>query len=191
MKPDQAAAIPPSLSQSFSLPLFGRDDPPAQQPWTDTRLDQSPLFGNTVVPQPAQVFANSLSATALPAFIKPFPLSIKPSHLSFLESEKALDLPNPTLESELLRCYLEFVHPYMPLLEVHDMLRSIRNKDGSGGQISLLLYQSIMFSATAFADKKLLTAAGYETRRSARRAFFEKAQVSKIRSTKDKKLTKH
>jgi len=40
-----------------------------------------------------------------------------------------------------------------------------------------LVFQAIMFSGVASVDKKYLEAAGYATRREARRDFFQKTRV--------------
>lgn len=65
----------------------------------------------------------------------------------------------------------------MPLVELHDFLGMINARDGLYGQISLFLYQSAMFAATAFVDVKYLKDAGYTSRKAARREFFYKARV--------------
>lgn len=64
----------------------------------------------------------------------------------------------------------------MPLLELHKVLQII-NDEGGSGSMSLLLFQSIMFSGTAFVDMESLRMAGYRTRKDARKAFFQSARV--------------
>lgn len=65
----------------------------------------------------------------------------------------------------------------MPLLDLHELLHAIESND-EDSSISLLLFQAIMFASTASVDIKLLKAAGYSTRRDARRDFFQKTRVS-------------
>jgi hypothetical protein len=66
----------------------------------------------------------------------------------------------------------------MPLIDLHPFLSIVDRRDGVNGQTSLLLYQSIMFSAMAFVDIKHLRAAGFSSRKVARKAFVQKTKVS-------------
>ncbi|KAI1491075.1 transcription factor CTF1 [Biscogniauxia mediterranea] len=113
----------------------------------------------------------------LPAFIRPLPAKIAPEDVSYLHTKGALSLPNPALQNALLRAYVEYVHPYMPLIDLHDFLSAVNSRDGLYGQISLFLYQSIMFAATAYVDVKYLKEVGYPNRKAARKAFFYKARL--------------
>ncbi|KAI5865456.1 fungal-specific transcription factor domain-containing protein [Durotheca rogersii] len=126
-------------------------------------------------------FLNSLeepdASSHLPGFIRPLPTKISPEDVSYLHTKGALSLPSPSLQNALLCSYIEYVHPYMPLLELHDFLAMVDSRDGLYGQASLFLYQSVMFAATAFVDVKYLKEAGYANRKAARRDFFYKARL--------------
>lgn len=116
----------------------------------------------------------------LPVFIKPLPAKIGPDEVAYLEKKGALTVPTGTLRSEMLRAYIEFVHPYMPLLELRDFLMTIDQVDGNLGKVSLILFQAVMFAGSAFVDMHHLRAAGYTTRKEARKDFFQKTRVSGI-----------
>lgn len=118
-----------------------------------------------------------LTYSSLPAYIKAFPDSVLPDEVYYLWKKGALSIPEPTLRDELLRCYIEFVYPYMPATELYDILRIIDQGDGTYGKISLLLFQGIMFAGSAFANITLLQSAGYRTRMIARKAFYDKLKV--------------
>ncbi|OTB07825.1 hypothetical protein M426DRAFT_229743 [Hypoxylon sp. CI-4A] len=126
-------------------------------------------------------FLNTLeepdASSQLPAFIRPLPAKIAPEDVTYLHTKGALTLPSPSLQNALLTAYVEYVHPYMPLIELHDFLSMINSRDGLYGQTSLFLYQSVMFAATAFVDVKYLKEAGYASRKTARREFFYKARL--------------
>jgi len=130
---------------------------------------QAPFFGN--MPQRP-------SSSELPRFIKPLPAKIGPEEIAYLEKKGALLVPNGTIRREMLRAYVEFVHPYMPLLDLHDFLAVIDCADGSKGQVSLILFQAVMFAGSAFIDMQYLHTAGYATRKEARKDFFQKTRVS-------------
>jgi hypothetical protein len=116
----------------------------------------------------------------LPLFIKPLPAKIGPDEVAYLEKKGALSLPKASLRSEMLRVYVEYVHPYMPLLDLHDFLMMIDRPDGSLGKVSLILFQAVMFAGSVFVDMRHLRAAGYATRKEARKDFFQKTRVSEM-----------
>jgi hypothetical protein len=116
----------------------------------------------------------------LPGFIKPFGSGLDGSDWEFLRSKGALTLPNPHLQAALIRAYLEHTQPLLPVLDVGDFLQSF---DARSGQLSLLLFQSVLFAGSAFVDVQLLVGAGFQTRTEARKIFFERARVSSLPHT--------
>jgi len=125
----------------------------------------------------------------------PFPPRLMSADLAYLQLRDALTLPPEELQVELLKAYVEFVNRSMPLLDLEEFLSIVKygynNPDTwqpgigmlrpngyKGKQISLLLFQSVMFAAVEFVDLKFLRDAGYGTRESAQRAFFSRARVS-------------
>ncbi|GAW17330.1 hypothetical protein ANO14919_067860 [Xylariales sp. No.14919] len=110
-------------------------------------------------------------------FLRPLPSKFAPEDVDYLRAKGALSVPSFPLQKALLRAYAEYVHPYMPLLDLHTFLSIVDAHDGSRGQTSLFLYQSVMFCATAFVSNKILKEAGYTSRKAARRAFFSKARL--------------
>jgi hypothetical protein len=117
-------------------------------------------------------------ANEWPAFIRPIPDRILSEDRQYLARKQVFTLPPLRLQNALLAAYVEYVHPYMPLMELHDFLRVVGDRSGASGKISLFLYHAVMFSATAFVDESLLRDAGYDSRREARRAFFSRTRVS-------------
>lgn len=111
-----------------------------------------------------------------PQFLKPLPARIAPEDLEFLRFRGALSLPESGLRDELLRCYIQWVHSFMPVLNLQEFLRCVAENDPEGN-ISILLFQAVMFVGTAFVDLKHLQDAGYPTRKSARNAFFTRLRV--------------
>ena len=120
-----------------------------------------------------------LPSRHLPAYIKPLPARIGAHEVVYLSNKGALTIPPLPLRNALLRAFIEFVHPFMPLLDVPDLIDSVDRSDGTN-QVSLLLFQAIMFSGVAMVDAQLLRSAGYATRREARREFFQKTRVSSL-----------
>ncbi|KAI0534622.1 fungal-specific transcription factor domain-containing protein [Xylaria digitata] len=110
-------------------------------------------------------------------FLRPLPPKFASEDVDYLRAKGALSVPSFPLQKALLRAYAEYVHPYMPLLDLHSFLSIVDAHDGSRGQTSLFLYQAVMFCATAFVSSKTLKEAGYSSRKAARRAFFSKARL--------------
>ncbi|CAG8903159.1 unnamed protein product [Penicillium egyptiacum] len=111
-----------------------------------------------------------------PRFLKPLPARIAPEDLEFLRFRGALSLPESGLRDELLRCYIQWVHSFMPVLNLQEFLRCVAENDPEGN-VSILLFQAVMFVGTAFVDLKHLQEAGYSTRKSARNAFFTRLRL--------------
>lgn len=112
----------------------------------------------------------------LPAYIKPLPDRFGNDDITYLQNKGALTIPNIELRNELIRCYAEVIHPFMPLLDLHDFVSTVNCNDGTK-QIGLLLFQSVMFAGVASVDIRLLENAGYTSRRDARRDFFNKTRL--------------
>ena len=112
----------------------------------------------------------------LPEYIRPLPAKFQDDDIDFLHAKGALTIPNVDLRNELLKSYVQYVHNYMPLLDLDEFLGIVLRNDASQ-RLSLLLFQAVMFAGTAFIDFKHLRATGFETRKAARKAFFQRARV--------------
>ena len=115
-------------------------------------------------------------AHGLPPYIRPLCAHQQPVDIQYLATKGALTLPDDELQRALLRTYIQYVHGFMPILDLSAFLRPIVHHDGSA-TVSLLLFQAVMFSSVAFVDLEYLTARGYSSRRSARKVFFEKVRL--------------
>ncbi|KAK6371638.1 hypothetical protein LTS17_008890 [Exophiala oligosperma] len=113
---------------------------------------------------------------ALPAYIKTVPQRIAMEDLEYLQRKGAFIIPEPGLRNELLRCYVQYVHPFLPLLDLQEFL-AIVQRDQPTDTASLLLFQAVMFAATAYIDMRYLVAQGYVTRKAARKAFFQRVKL--------------
>jgi hypothetical protein len=140
-------------------------------------LGRNSPFGDLSTAQFLSSLEEPDPAAQLPAFIRPLPSRIAPEDVQYLYVKGALSLPPAPLQNALLRAYVEYVHPYMPLMELLEFLAMVDARDGLCGQVSLLQYQAVMFAATAFVDMDALREAGYATRKAARKAFFQKTRL--------------
>ena len=113
----------------------------------------------------------------LPSYIIPLRPDLDPGVLCLLRQKKALSLPRHTVRGELLRVYICYVHPFLPLLDLGYFLDAVEGKNESK-KVSLILFQAVMFAATSFIDIRHLKAEGFERRKEARRYFFDRVRVS-------------
>lgn len=99
-----------------------------------------------------------------------------PEDMAYLKSKGALSIPTPPLRNELLRCYIRWVHNFMPLLNLSELLGTT-TYERAESNLSLLVFQAVMFAGSSFADLRLLRAAGFSSRREAQRTLFMRAKV--------------
>ncbi|KAK5044470.1 hypothetical protein LTR84_010751 [Exophiala bonariae] len=118
----------------------------------------------------------SKAEISLPQYIQPIPLRIMREDLDYLQAKGVFSIPEATFRNELLRCYVQYVHPYLPIIDLGEVLTTIE-KDQPNDSISLLLFQAVMFAGTAYVDMQYLVAQGYMTRKAARKAFFQKVKL--------------
>ena len=124
-------------------------------------------------------FSASPSAKAgasLPNYIHGLPPAISADDVEYSQKKGVLDVPEIGLRNQLLRSYVQYVHPYMPSIDLQEFLRPIELDDGSE-RIRLLLFLAVMFAATAYVEMPLLKMEAYDDRKSARKAFFQKVKV--------------
>lgn len=124
----------------------------------------------------SRLLTPSMPSYNLPLYIKPLPSRLGQDEIMFLERKGALTIPPVALRDALLKEYADFVNPYFPLLNFREIVHIIDCNDGSQ-TISLLVFQAIMFAGVATVDMRHLKAAGYATRRDARREFFQKTRT--------------
>ncbi|KAL4883626.1 fungal-specific transcription factor domain-containing protein [Aspergillus karnatakaensis] len=160
------------------------------------RVDTGPRFRRRMAPNPSVPSTLPLShvtsqiqqlldpsfgsprstGIVLPDYIRGLPARLQKEDIDYLAMKGALTVPDVTLRNELLKAYIHYVHTYMPLLDLEDFLQTIVQNDGIR-RMSLLLFQAVMFAGTAFIDLKHLHAAGYPSRKAARKAFFQRARL--------------
>lgn len=146
---DQAREAP-----SMCSPLEMRDD--------NSRLNGSPTEGE-------------LHGTRTFSFLKPPPPSMSSEDIEYLASKGAFSIPAADLRREVLQSYIDFVHPYIPILDLWDIVAMAGH--GESGEVSVLLLQAVLLAGSLYVGMTHLKNAGYLTRRSARKDFHDRARV--------------
>ncbi|KAK6541864.1 hypothetical protein TWF694_007642 [Orbilia ellipsospora] len=144
----------------------------------------SPSTTTSSTSRPIRVPSYEILTKDLPSYIKPTPTRMPPDDVDYLVKKGATSIPLETFRQELVDCYFSYVHPFMPLIEEADWRRTTsrswegfdpaRHKDD---RISLLLFQAVLFAGSAFVKMESLRAAGYTSRKSARKAFFQRTRM--------------
>ncbi|KIW91653.1 uncharacterized protein Z519_07621 [Cladophialophora bantiana CBS 173.52] len=112
----------------------------------------------------------------LPPYLQPISPRIMTEDLEYLQKKGAFLIPETGFRNELLRCYVQYVHPFLPIIDLRDFLTTVE-KNQPTNTVSLLLFQAIMFAATAYIDMRYLIAQGYMTRKAARKSFFQRVKL--------------
>lgn len=113
---------------------------------------------------------------SLPSFIIPLPASLDQADLRYLYEKNAFSLPSCTFRNVCLARYLEFTHPLLPLL---DKAQIVSTLDGSRCKrpMALLLFHAVMCAGVTFVENEIIKREGFDSKQSARRAFFNRAKV--------------
>ncbi|KAF3922715.1 hypothetical protein ABW21_db0205706 [Orbilia brochopaga] len=144
----------------------------------------SPSTSTSSASRPIRVPSYEILTKDLPSYIKPTPTRISPDDVDYLVRKGATSIPLEPFRQELVDCYFAYVHPFMPLIEEADWRKTtsrswegfdpMRHKDE---RVSLLLFQAVLFAGSAFVKMESLRAAGYTSRKSARKAFFQRTRM--------------
>lgn len=81
----------------------------------------------------------------LPRYVKPIPSTIPSAGVQYPCQKTVFKIPAVSHRNELLRCYIQYVHPFELVVDLHHFLSTMWKNDAAE-RISLLLVQAIMFA---------------------------------------------
>ncbi|KAJ5112204.1 hypothetical protein N7532_000249 [Penicillium argentinense] len=110
--------------------------------------------------------------TSLPTYLKPLPSDLPETDLEYLRSKGVLSAPIPSIQEKLWETYFRVIHPFLPILDHHETLRSI-NSDQGATPISLILFHCVNLVARLFMDWHET----YHRKGESLHSMFEKARV--------------
>lgn len=142
------------------------------------RPDQAPsiISPNPSIGSMSQETRRSSPIEGLPAFISPLPGHLLREDLDFLVQKGAFIIPEPDLQAKLLQSYVFSIHPFMPIVDIRALFRTVY--DGQGNDhVSILLFQAIMFAGIAAVDPKEINNMGFQTPKEAREHFFNRVRL--------------
>ena len=116
-----------------------------------------------------------ISILDLPCYIFPSRRELGIDEVAFLRSRGAFSIPESNFRNHLLLAFIQYVYPFLPVLDLQEFLDAIELKSDS--QVSLILFQAVMFAGSAFVDLKYILNAGFQSRLAAREYLFQKIKV--------------
>lgn len=138
--------------------------------------DSSTLHRLRPIPVNLDAAPGTSQCIELPPYIRPAHRDIDPEELHYLRGRGALSIPDPVLRDQLLLAFVLYVYPFLPIVNLQEVISAI--EETPGYNVSLILFQAIMFAGTAFVDLQLILDAGFENRLAARAYFFRRIKVS-------------
>lgn len=119
----------------------------------------------------------------LPAYIRCTTRRYTKDQIDVLSQGGAMSIPERSARDALVHAFTFYVFPTMPILHLSDFLAALDTTQGAvlDSQVSLLLFQAVMFAGTAHVNLTVLHQLGFTDRTSARAAFFMKVKVSSER----------
>ena len=82
------------------------------------------------------------------------------------------------MQFELLRAYIEFSYPRMPVIHLEAFCQAIESCDGSGGKISIMLYQAVLFAGAAHVRSSVAEENGWASKKTLRRELHQRVEVN-------------
>lgn len=111
----------------------------------------------------------------LPGYITRLPERLDSDVSGLLQRRGALTLPSKPMIEELLRAFICYVYPLLPVLDLNSFLGAV---DGTNNDsISLVLFQAVMFAGVAFANLSHLQHEGFQSHNDARKVFFDRVKL--------------
>ncbi|EWZ36303.1 uncharacterized protein FOBCDRAFT_298931 [Fusarium oxysporum Fo47] len=132
--------------------LHSSDSNAQRSLWSNLMTSPSVLDNLRISQSLSSLREQGSTSAELPAFLRPLPTKDAAEDVNYLQIKGALSIPILPLQNALLQAYIEYVHPYMPLMDLNNFLSIINTRDGQNGQTSLFLYQAVMFAASAFIE---------------------------------------
>lgn len=125
----------------------------------------------------------------LPKYASPLAPSVSWEDGKTLHKEGAFEVPDIEIRDQLLRNYIQYVYPALPISDLEELLAVVDPGYTGTKRASLLLFQAVMFSATMFQTRTSLEKEGFRSRREARKTRFERVKLLYSLGSEDDRLT--
>lgn len=154
--------------------------------FTSGLLKGGDLENHTGIPSPAtslehstvpgDVGASQIGDLVLPSFIAPIKSRRCAQHWEFLYAQGAFDILEDKLRNVIVTSYVNFVHPQLPVVDIHELLQALAT-NGTDCTISIILLQAILLSGCSFVEMEYIKAGGYESRMTLRKQIADRVRL--------------
>jgi hypothetical protein len=128
---------------------------------------RSPVNHGTTVDNPVSLH--------LPAYITPVSTGVGSDSLRILVQQDALAFPPPHIVDEIIRSFLCYVYPLLPILRLDTFLDALEGKPGHA--ISPLLFQAVLLAGAVFVDFSGFQHEGFQQCKDVQRTLFGRAKA--------------
>ncbi len=174
------------MMQSLHGPVRVQPDAQPVLGCVDVFNDYNGTSSSSAVTTPENTMSSGMGYSCL---VRPLLSQISAEDAEFLSLKGALYVPEGPFCDALVKAFINYVYPFLPIIDLATFLPLMQShqKEATSGEIcsmentepaSLLLVQAVIFSASAFVEGHFLRNAGFQSRRVARKFFYEKAKVS-------------
>lgn len=111
----------------------------------------------------------------LPAYITPLSTTIDSDILQVLVQTDALVFPPSDITNELIRSFLRYVYPLLPIIRLDDFVMALQGE--SGATISPLLFQAVLLSGAVFTDFSHSQHASFQQSKQVQKLLFGRAKL--------------
>jgi hypothetical protein len=111
----------------------------------------------------------------LPAYITPLSTTINSDDLQVLVQRDALVFPPPDIINEIIRSFLCYVYPLLPIIRLDDFLAAIERE--SGKTISSLLFQAVLLAGAVFTDFSHSQHPSFQRSKDAQKLLFGRVKL--------------
>lgn len=180
--PDNTAHVPVCVTFDQELDNVESDQVPTNDDATRNDADRTPsqVYNGLLTPEigmnTSRQYQSPAGKAPLTAFIAPLSSRVSSEDLDFLTQKGAMAVAEPDLQLDILRGYLFSVHPFMPMLDFRTFVHAILN-NREDSQISLLLFQAVMFAGLHSLPLHVIHRLGFESAKQARGVFFNRVRL--------------
>ncbi|KAK6194045.1 hypothetical protein LQW54_011847 [Pestalotiopsis sp. IQ-011] len=105
--------------------------------------------------------------------------NIMPQDVNYLESQGCFRIPTREILNEFVQQYFLHIHPILPMLNEGDFwnMYGDAGHGGAGEKMSLLVFQSMLFSSSNFVPKSCIKALGFPSIRAARATLYRRCKL--------------
>jgi hypothetical protein len=129
--------------------------------------------------------AHELCRLSLPDFILQHSAEPRDAYIS----QRASGVPDSMFQNEILRAYIEHVHPFLPVVDLADFISAALQQSLETEAQNSVVLQAAMVAAAPFVDMQLLASRGFASHKEVQITFYERAKILYRRKMESPRLS--